>query len=253
VSGADRVAIVTGSASGIGRATAVRLSRDGYRLVLVDVDGAGLDVTLGSVRAGDGRAQAFTVDVTDPLELGELTRVVTTRTGVPSLLVNVAGVGVAATVPETSDAEWERVIGINLTGPFLLTRAVLPSMLDQGRGVVINVASTAALVGIRARAAYCASKAGLLGLTRAIAADHGDQGIRCVAICPGTVETEWIGKILASAPDPVAARARMAERQLDGRLGTPDEIAATIAFVASDEGRFFNGSAVVVDGGMTAV
>jgi NAD(P)-dependent dehydrogenase (short-subunit alcohol dehydrogenase family) len=253
VSGADGGAVVTGAASGIGRATALRLSRDGHRLVLVDVDGAGLDATLASVRAGDGHAEAFTVDVTDAHELGELTQDVARRIGVPSLLVNVAGVGVAATVPETSDADWDRVISINLTGPFLLTRAVLPLMLDQGRGVVVNVASTAALVGIRARAAYCASKAGLLGLTRAIAADHGHQGIRCIAICPGTVETEWIGKILASAPDPVAARSRMAERQLDGRLGTPDEIAATIAFVASEDGRFFNGSAIVVDGGMTAV
>jgi NAD(P)-dependent dehydrogenase (short-subunit alcohol dehydrogenase family) len=248
-----KLAVVTGAASGIGRATALRLAADGYALALVDVDETGLEATVERVRHARSVAERFVLDVTNAHQVGLVVSRIATSLDVPALLVNVAGVGVAATVPETSDADWDRVIGINLTGPFLLTRAVLPLMLDRGCGVVINVASTAALVGIRARAAYCASKAGLLGLTRAIAADHGGQGIRCVAICPGTVETEWIEKILASAPDPVAARARMAERQLDGRLGTPEEIAATIAFVASQDGRFFNGSAVVVDGGMTAV
>jgi NAD(P)-dependent dehydrogenase (short-subunit alcohol dehydrogenase family) len=251
--GNDRVAVVTGSASGIGRATALRLARDGYSLALVDINSAGLQSTLASIRAIEPRAEAFTVDVTDADKLREFARDVVTRLGVPSLLVNVAGAGVAASLPETSDSDWDKVIAINLTGPFLVTRSILPLMLAEGRGVVINVASVAALVGIRERAAYCASKAGLVGLTRAIAADHARDGIRCVAVCPGTVDTEWIGKILANAPDPVAARARMADRQLDGRLGTPEEVAATIAFVASPDGRFFNGSAVVVDGGMTAV
>jgi meso-butanediol dehydrogenase / (S,S)-butanediol dehydrogenase / diacetyl reductase len=126
-------------------------------------------------------------------------------------------------------------------------------MIEAGEGVIVNVASVAANVGIPSRAAYCASKAGLVGLTRAVAADHAEAGIRCVAVCPGTVETEWIGKILADQPNPSEAREIMASRQLDHRLGTPEEIAATIAFIASPSGRFFNGTAVVVDGGMTAV
>jgi NAD(P)-dependent dehydrogenase (short-subunit alcohol dehydrogenase family) len=103
------------------------------------------------------------------------------------------------------------------------------------------------------RAAYCASKAGLIGLTRAVAADYASLGIRCVAVCPGTVETEWIDRIIAEASDPGATRERMAARQLNGRMGTPEEIAATIAFIASPGGGFFNGAVVVVDGGMTAV
>jgi NAD(P)-dependent dehydrogenase (short-subunit alcohol dehydrogenase family) len=248
-----KTAVVTGAASGIGRATANRLADAGYALALLDVDVDGLRETVDRLREQGAHAEAFTADVTQADQLGVVVGQITQSLGVPSLLVNVAGIGVAATVPETSDEDWARVIGVNLTGPFLLIRAILPLMQDHGGGVIVNVASTAALVGIPARAAYCASKAGVVGLTRAIAADHSSQGIRCVAICPGTVETEWIGKILSNAPDPEAARARMEARQLDGKLGTPDEIAATIAFVASDDGRFFNGSAVVVDGGMTAV
>lgn len=246
-------AVVTGAASGIGRATAIHLASAGYRVVIVDIDAEGMAKTLELIEAEGGQGRTFRIDVRDTHELGEMVREIVTTAGSPSLLVNVAGVGVAATVLETSDEDWFRVLEINLTGPFLLTRAILPLMLDRGSGVIINVASVAGVVGLRGRAAYCASKAGLVGLTRAVAADHGADGIRCVAVCPGTVETEWVTKILASETDPEASRERMAMRQLDGRMGTADEIAATIAFIASPSGRFFNGSSVIVDGGMTAV
>jgi NAD(P)-dependent dehydrogenase (short-subunit alcohol dehydrogenase family) len=246
-------AVVTGAASGIGRATAVRLARDGYGLALLDVDEPGLAVTQRAIEDAGGVASTFRVDVSNPHGLGVTVREVLTTMGSPELLVNVAGIAVAATVLDTSDEDWGRVIGINLTGPFLLTRAVLPLMLDRGSGVIINVASVAGTVGIKARAAYCASKAGLIGLTRAVAADHAADGIRCIAVCPGTVETEWVDRITGSLPEPERAREQMAARQLDGRIGTPEEVAATIAFIASPDGRFFNGAAVVVDGGMTAV
>lgn len=142
-------------------------------------------------------------------------------------LVNVAGVGVAAPLADTADS--------------------------AGGGTVVNVASVAGIVGVKNRAAYCASKAGVIGLTRSIAADYAPAGIRANAICPGTVETEWVDKILASDPDPKAARAAMEARQLDGRMGTPEEVAAGIAFLAGHDGRFVNGSAFVMDGGMTAI
>ena len=245
-------AVVTGAASGIGRATALRLAGDGYDLALLDIDEQGLgetQVTIGATR----RVTTFPVDVCDPHKLGVTVRDVLTTLGSPELLVNVAGIGIAATVLDTSDEDWGRVIGTNLTGPFLLTRAVLPLMLDRGSGVIINVASVAGTVGMRARAAYCASKAGLIGLTRAVAADHAADGIRCIAVCPGTVETEWVDRIVDSLPEREQARQELAARQLDGRMGTPDEVAATIAFIASPGGRFINGAVVVVDGGMTAV
>jgi len=253
VSAVDRpVAVVTGAASGIGRATALRLEHDGYELALMDVDVDGLNETCKRVEQRGGIAHALRVDLCDPHEVGFATREVAVNIGQPELLVNVAGIGVAATVLETSDEDWDRVIAVNLTGPFYTTRAILPLMLDRGHGVVINVASVGGQVGLARRAAYCASKAGLIGLTRAVAVDHAKDGIRCVAICPGTVETEWIAKILANAADPVATREEMAARQLDGQLGSPDEIAAAIAFVAGPDGRFINGAALVIDGGMTA-
>jgi meso-butanediol dehydrogenase / (S,S)-butanediol dehydrogenase / diacetyl reductase len=248
-----RTAVVTGAASGIGRATALRLANDGYSVALVDIDEAGMEETLRSIESAGGGGRAFRADVGDPHQLGVMLREVLSTMSSPDLLVNVAGIAIAATVLDTSDQEWSRVINTNLTGPFLLTRATLPLMLDRGSGVIVNVASVAGAIGLRARAAYCASKAGLVGLTRAVAADYGAAGIRCIAVCPGTVETDWVERIIADDLNPAAARERMAARQLDGRMGTPEEIAATIAFIASPSGRFFNGAAVVVDGGMTAV
>lgn len=249
----SRIAVVTGAASGIGRATALHLSREGYEVAMLDLNPAGLEKLRGRIEAAGGKARPFPVDLTDPLAVGAAVREVAVHLGTPQVLVNVAGIGVAATALETSDEDWNRVLSVNLTGPFLTIRATLPLMLDRGSGVIVNIASVGGQVGIARRAAYCASKAGLVGLTRAVAVDHARDGIRCVAICPGTVETEWIGKILANSPDPDGARRAMADRQLDGRMGKPEEIAAAIAFVASDQGRFINGAALVVDGGMTAV
>ncbi|MEO3863615.1 SDR family oxidoreductase [Acrocarpospora sp. B8E8] len=246
------VAVVTGAASGIGRATALRLAREGYEIAMMDLDGTGLAETSALIGEAGGLARPFTADLCDPLAVGSVTREIAVTVGAPEVLVNVAGIGLAATVLETSDADWNRVLAVNLTGPFLTIRAILPLMLDRGSGVIVNIASVGGQVGLASRAAYCASKAGLVGLTRAVAVDHAREGIRCVAICPGTVETEWIGKILSNAPDPAAARAAMAARQLDGRMGSPEEVAAMVAFLAGPEGRFVNGAALVLDGGMTA-
>ena len=249
---AGDVAVVTGAASGIGRATALRLARDGYLIAMMDLDATGLAETRAQIQRAGGEAHAFPVDVCDPLSVGSVTRTIAVSVGPPRVLVNVAGIGVAASVLETSDEDWNRVLSVNLTGPFLTIWATLPLMLDRGGGVVVNIASVAGQVGLARRAAYCASKAGLVGLTRAVAVDHAGEGIRCVAICPGTVETEWITKIIADAPDPAAVRQAMAARQLDGRMGSPDEVAAMVAFVAGQDGRFINGAALVLDGGMTA-
>jgi meso-butanediol dehydrogenase / (S,S)-butanediol dehydrogenase / diacetyl reductase len=244
-------AFVTGAGSGIGRATARRLGRDGYSVGVFDLDSSGVEGTVDAIQSSGGQAAGYVGDVRD--------EVVVTRAlgGLASearlwLVANVAGVGVAATVVETTNEQWQRVISVNLTGTFIVCRAALPILLGSGGGVIVNVASVGGLVGIAERAAYCASKAGVIGLTRAIAVDHAAAGVRAVAICPGTVESEWITKILANNADPLAARRAMSERQLDGRMGAPDEVAAGIAFIASGDGRFINGSAFVMDGGMTA-
>ena len=230
-----RVAI-TGAASGIGFATATRLARDGWDVVAIDLAPAPFD-------------DAHVLDLRDVEAIAPTFE----RIGPVDALVNDAGIGVAGTVLDTSAEQWDAMLAVNLTAMFHTTRAVLPSMIERGAGSIVNLASVAGIVGVRNRAGYCATKGGVIAFTRALAADHAHQGIRANAICPGTVATEWIGKILADAPDPDATRAAMEARQLDGRMGTPEEVAAGIAFLLSDDGRFVNGSAWVMDGGMTAV
>jgi NAD(P)-dependent dehydrogenase (short-subunit alcohol dehydrogenase family) len=250
---ASGLAVVTGAASGIGRATALRLASDGWALTLVDRAQDGLEGTAGDVRAAGGVIHdLLVVDLADA-ERTESIAGEYLRTHDVGLLVNNAGVGFRATAEETTDEQWDLTLAVNLTAMFRLCRAVLPGMVQRGRGVVINTASAGGLVGLRNRAAYCASKAGVIGLTRALAADHAGQGIRVNCIAPGTVDTEWVSRMLADDPDPVATRRMMENRQLDGRLGTPEEVAGGIAFMAGDEGRFFNGSVMVMDAGLTAV
>jgi NAD(P)-dependent dehydrogenase (short-subunit alcohol dehydrogenase family) len=247
----QRAAFVTGGGSGIGRATAERLAAEGYVLGVFDVDAGAVATTTDRIIDAGGNAISLVGDVRDGRRV---TEALEELDGLAPLWLaaNVAGVGVAASAIETTDADWERVLSINLWGTFVVCRAALPTMIGHGGGVLINVASAGGLVGLARRAAYCASKAGVIGLTKAIAVDHAAQGIRSVAICPGTVETEWITKILAKDPDPLAAREAMSSRQLDGRMGSPEEVAGGIAFLASPEGRFVNGSEFVMDGGLTA-
>ena len=245
-------AIVTGAASGIGRATALRLADDGWAVCVVDRDAEGAARTVTLITEAGGVSDAHTLDLTEPDDIARGFAEILEH-GAPTALVNNAGIGWAATLTETDDHVWDTTIAVNLTAQFHTCRAVLPAMIEAGGGLIVNVSSAAGLVGVRRRTAYCASKAGILGLTRSIAVDHAAEGIRCNAICPGTVASEWIDKILADADDPVATRAQMAARQLDGRMGTPEEVAAAIAFLLDADARFVNGSAFVVDGGLTAV
>jgi len=248
----DRLAaFVTGAGSGIGRATALRLANDGYVVGVLDLDANAVDATVDGIASAGGRAVGFAGDVRDERVVVAALEALA-RDARLWLVANVAGIGVAATVVETSNEDWQRVISVNLGGTFVVCRAAVPILLGSGGGVIVNVASVGGLIGIPARAAYCASKAGVIGLTRAIAVDHAASGLRAIALCPGTVESEWITKILANNADPVAARRAMNERQLDGRMGSPEEVAAGIAFIASRDGRFINGSEFVMDGGMTA-
>ncbi|MER7081155.1 NADP-dependent 3-hydroxy acid dehydrogenase YdfG [Saccharopolyspora kobensis] len=247
-----RTAIVTGAGSGIGYATAVALAAEGYRIVAVDIAADGTERAADAVAAAGSEALPVALDVRDADAFeAAVDRAEQHFGGAPELLANIAGIGVAATLTETSREDWDAVLGVNLTALFETCRIVLPRMVAAGGGCIVNVSSVAGVVGVRNRAAYCASKAGVIGLTRSIAVDYADRGIRANAICPGTVASEWIGKILADAPDPGAAREAMEKRQLDGRMGTPEEVAEGIVFLAG--ARFANGSAFVMDGGMTAI
>ena len=245
--------LITGAGSGIGRASALELARRGWSVIVTDLDADGARRTTLRVTAAGGTAEHAELDVTDARAVDAVVADVVARHGRLDAVVTSAGIGVAAPLAETDDDAWRRVLAVNLDGTFHVVRAALGPMLAAGAGRIVTISSVAGLVGLRQRAVYCASKAAVIGLTRSIAADYAERGIRANTICPGTVETEWIGKILAGAADPDATRRAMEARQLDGRMGRPEEVAAGIAFLLDDDARFVNGSAFVMDGGLTAV
>jgi NAD(P)-dependent dehydrogenase (short-subunit alcohol dehydrogenase family) len=242
-------AIVTGAGSGIGRAIAVRLSSEGAWVTLADVDeeaAKGLASELGS------KSLARRLDVSKAAEVEALVRSVGEEWGGLDVMVNNAGIGVAATAPDTSEEDFDRQMDVNLKGAFFGIKYAVPAMRDSGGGSIINMSSVAALVGVPDRAAYCAAKGAILALTRAAAIDHVGEGVRVNCIAPGTVDTPWIGRITAGYEDPEEARARMQARQPHGRFVEPEEIAAMAAYLASDESASVIGACMVVDGGMTA-
>lgn len=244
-----KVAIVTGAGSGIGRAIAQRLAADGARVVVADLDGQAAERVAGEIGSS---ASARAHDVTSAEQTADLVSGVVEEHGGLQVMVNNAGLGVAATTPETSEEDFQRVMAVCLTGTFLGMKYTIPAIRDSGGGSVINISSVAAIVGVAERAAYCAAKGGILSLTRAAAIDHIREGVRVNCIAPGTVDTPWVQRITADYPDPEAAREAMRERQPHGRLVTPQEVAAMAAYLASDEAGSVVGGVMVVDGGLTA-
>lgn len=204
------------------------------------------------VRAAGGEAAAHAAEVGRSEEVQAMVEACLDRFGRISILCNNAGVGSTQTVVDTPEELWDRVFEVNVRGAFLGCKYAIPSMVEAGGGVVINTASVAGLVGLRNRAAYCASKGAVVALTRAVAIDHVGQNVRCNCLCPGTVDSPWVGRLLDQAPDPVAERAALVARQPMGRLGTPEEVARAAVYLASDDASFITGTAFVIDGGLTA-
>ena len=165
------------------------------------------------------------------------------------ILVNVAGVGSTTSAPETPLAVWDNVFAVNARGTFLCCKHALAHMVEQGDGVIVNIASVAGLVGLRNRAAYCASKGAVIAFTRAIAIDHVKDGVRVNCVCPGTIETPWVRRLVEDVGESLD---ELKARQPMGRLGTPDEVAQAVRYLVSDAGRFITGSSLVIDGGLTA-
>src|SRR6185503_11617725 len=216
-----------------------------------DVSGPAAEATAGRIRDAGGRAVALAADVSNAADCQRLVAETIAQLGALDILVNNAGVGAVGTVLETDEATFERVLDVNVKGTFLLSRAALPGMIAKKAGVIVNTASIAGVRGIPQRAAYTASKHAVVGLTRAMALDHVKDGIRVNCVCPGTADTPWVGRLLAQAADPQAAKAALIARQPMGRLGRADEMAAAILFLASDESSFTTGTAMLVDGGFT--
>jgi len=242
-------AVVTGAGAGIGRAIAIRLSSEGARVALADMDEQDAKSVAGEI---EGETMVRQTDVSRATEVEALVRSVVEEWGGLDVMVNNAGVGVAGTTPETDEDDWDRLMDVNLKGTFLGMKYAIPAMRESGGGSIINISSVAALVGIPDRAAYSATKGGILALTRAAAIDHAEEGVRINCIAPGTVDTPWVERITAGYEDPEEARANMQARQPHGRLVTPEEIAAMAAYLASDEAASCIGACMIVDGGVSA-
>jgi NAD(P)-dependent dehydrogenase (short-subunit alcohol dehydrogenase family) len=248
VTAAPKVAVVTGAAQGIGRRTAEVLAENGYSLVLADLRAA--TETAAAVRERGADALDRPTDVSAEPDVAALATGVQEHFGRADVLVNNAGISLIAPAEDTSPEQWRRVLEVNLTGPFLLCRAFGPAMLAAGTGSIVNVASIAGLAGVADRAAYNASKHGLVGLTRTLAAEWGGRGVRVNAVCPGWVKTEM------DDADQAAGRyvdADVTERTPMARFASPDDVATAIAFLA-DPARsgYVNGATLPVDGGWTA-
>ena len=242
-------ALVTGAASGIGRATAMLLAGRGAAVACLDVNADGLAETAAAI--GE-RALPIPCDVTDLAAVEAAVSQAAADLGGLDAVANVAGVGdFTGDVAEIAPEEWARVLAVNLTGPFHVSRAAIPHLRAAG-GAIVNVSSQFGLVGCLASPAYRASKAGLIGLTRAMAIDHTEEGIRVNCVCPGPVDTPMLAWTDATPELTARERGRTQGRNLSGRSGRPEEIAATIAFLLSDDVGFMSGSVVAVDGAWTA-
>ena len=242
-------AVVTGAGAGIGRSIALRLASEGARVALADVDEAAAEKVASEI---DGETLVRRTDVTRAEEVEALVASAVEAWGGLDVMVNNAGVGVAATVVSTTEEDYERVMDVCARGTLLGMKYAIPAIRDSGGGSVINMSSVAALVGITDRAVYSAAKGAILSMTRAAAIDHVGEGVRVNCIAPGTVDTPWIHRITSGYDDPEEARAKMQARQPHSRFVTPEEIAAMAAYLASDEAASCVGACMIVDGGVTA-
>ncbi|TMF73173.1 MAG: glucose 1-dehydrogenase [Chloroflexi bacterium] len=246
-----KVCVITGGGSGIGRASALLFAREGGCIVVADVDRAGADETVKQIRADGGEANTVIADVADPAAAQRLADDTAKAEGRIDVLFNNAGIAGVGTVHETSTELWDKVMAVNVRGVFLVSKFVVPHMIEKKRGSIINMSSTIAEIGLAQRASYAASKGAILALTRAMQVDYAPFGIRVNALLPGTIATPFVEKYLReSYPNREEGLKAIRKRQLTSELGKPEDVASAALFLASDESSFVMGTGLFVDGGV---
>lgn len=248
----QRVAVITGAGSGIGQAMALLFAREGARVLAADLNEAAAGETARQIHTAGGVCESYVVDVVESGQVRAMIEQARASFGRLDILCNNAGIGSTTDVVACEPDEWDRVMAVNVKSVYLGCKYAVPVMLEQGGGVIINTASVAGMVGIVKRASYSASKGAVIALTRQVAIDYVEHGIRVNCLCPGTVDSPWVGRLLSQSDDPGEMRRALEARQPIGRLGRPEEVAAAALYLASDDAAFITGTGLVIDGGWTA-
>lgn len=251
---AGKAALITGAGTGIGRAIALSMAGEGAKVALLGRRKGKLDEVIAEIRATSASAEVISIvaDITKSADTRNAVAEVETVFGKLDVLVNNAGILSVSTIESIEEEDWDRLINTNLKGPFLMSRAALPAMRRAGGGAIVNIGSVLGLVAVRDRAAYCASKGGVTLLTKAMALDHAVDNIRVNCICPSIVETELVRHLFDSSEEGRKAKEARIATIPAGRFGQPQDIAGLAVFLASDESSWMTGTAIPVDGGVTA-
>jgi NAD(P)-dependent dehydrogenase (short-subunit alcohol dehydrogenase family) len=249
-----KVAIVTGAAAGIGRATAVLMAKEGAKLVVVDVNAKGGPETVELIKRDGGEACFSQADVSKSADCERMVKTAIREYGKLDILFNNAGVVQVGKITETSEADWDKVIDINLKGVFLGSKYAIPEMLRTGGGAIVNTGSIYGNLGAGSYTAYCASKGGVINLTRALAMEYAEKNIRVNCVCPGSVMTGMLQQEINifGADNPEKQKEKFAQMQPNRRIASPEEIARVVLFLSSDDASYMTGASVNVDGGFSA-
>lgn len=248
----NKITLVTGAGSGIGAAIAQTFAAAGATVLVADRDQAAGEKTVSEIKQAGGQAEFVLLDIAREDDCQRVSAEVLQTHGRLDVLVNNAGIGHVGTILQTEGKDLDRLYAVNVRGAFNLCKAFLPAMLKRKSGNIINLASIGGVIGIKDRLAYCTTKFAIVGLTKCLALDHAQDGVRVNCICPGRVETPFVSARLKEYPDPEKAYREMASTQAIGRMGKPEEIAAAALYLASDEAAFVTGTAHLTDGGWSA-
>ena len=249
---AGKRALVTGGASGIGAATAERFAAEGATVAIADLDGPGTDRQVAAIRTRGGDVVGIVADVGDDASVAAMTERAWEALGGVDILVNNAAIPMIGTVETLAADDWDRVLDLDLSSIYRASRAAWPRFVEAGGGTILNTASVAGVIGMAGQHGYSAAKAGVVMLTKCMALDGAAHGIRANCVCPGFVETPMVNDYFDAQDDPAASRAAVNAAHPLGRMGQPDEIAAAFLYLASDDARWVTGTALVIDGGLTA-